>query len=97
MEAKNLIEKIRQTGRKPEAYSGRFMYGKYCIGCSVERGDRGENLPRNGMVADHLGMDDIVCSELEISDGHLTGFPKGPLCFGSEKVSGKFLQLVLVV
>ena len=60
MEAKNLIEKIRQTGRKPEAYSGRFMYGKYCIACSVEQGDRGENLPRNGMVADHLGMGMIL-------------------------------------
>ena len=39
-------------------------------------------------MADHLGMDDIVCSELEIADGYLTGFPKGRLCYGSEKVSG---------
>lgn len=39
-------------------------------------------------MSDHLAMDDIVCSELEISDGRLTGFPKGLLCYGSEKVSG---------
>ena len=39
-------------------------------------------------MADHLGMDDIVCSELEISDGRLTGFPKGSLCYGREKISG---------
>lgn len=60
MKAKELIDKIKKTGRAPEAYSGRNMYGKYCIGCSVEAGDRGEGLPRNGMVADSLGMGMIL-------------------------------------
>jgi HAD superfamily hydrolase (TIGR01490 family) len=38
-------------------------------------------------TANYLQMDDIVCSELEISDGHLTGSPKGRLCFGREKIN----------
>jgi HAD superfamily hydrolase (TIGR01490 family) len=33
----------------------------------------------------HLKMDDIVCSELEVKNGILTGFPVRPLCFGVEK------------
>lgn len=34
-----------------------------------------------------LGIDDIVCSELEVIDGYLTGHAVRPLCFGNEKVS----------
>lgn len=37
-------------------------------------------------VADYLGIDDIICSELEAVDGFLTGRPKGNLCYGEEKV-----------
>jgi putative phosphoserine phosphatase/1-acylglycerol-3-phosphate O-acyltransferase len=33
----------------------------------------------------HLGIKDIICSELEASDGLLTGLPLGNLCFGEEK------------
>lgn len=37
------------------------------------------------IVADHLRMDDVVCSELETFDGIYTGNPAGKFCFGSEK------------
>lgn len=33
-----------------------------------------------------LGMDDIICSEMEVSGGILTGNPAGKLCFGDEKL-----------
>jgi len=30
-------------------------------------------------------MDDVICSELEVSEGILTGRPAGRLCYGNEK------------
>jgi putative phosphoserine phosphatase/1-acylglycerol-3-phosphate O-acyltransferase len=36
-------------------------------------------------MANNLGMDDIVCSDLEVINGYLTGRPVGKLCFGKEK------------
>jgi HAD superfamily hydrolase (TIGR01490 family) len=36
-------------------------------------------------IARSLNIDDIICSELEVSDGYLTGRPIGRLCFGEEK------------
>jgi len=36
-------------------------------------------------MAEKLSFDDILCSELEVKDGYLTGFPVGHLCFGQEK------------
>jgi HAD superfamily hydrolase (TIGR01490 family) len=33
----------------------------------------------------YLGMDDILCSDLEVINGYLTGHPVGHLCFGEEK------------
>jgi HAD superfamily hydrolase (TIGR01490 family) len=33
----------------------------------------------------NLGMDDILCSDLEVINGYLTGRPRGRLCFGKEK------------
>lgn len=33
----------------------------------------------------NLKMDDIVCSDLEVINGNLTGRPVGKLCFGKEK------------
>ncbi len=35
---------------------------------------------------DYLGIDDVVCSELEVKDGVLTGRADGRLCFGPEKL-----------
>lgn len=37
-------------------------------------------------VADRLKMDGIICSKLEVSNGHLTGLPEGNLCYGQEKL-----------
>ena len=36
-------------------------------------------------IANHLRIDDILCSDLEVSNGLLTGKPVGHLCFGEEK------------
>lgn len=36
-------------------------------------------------IASNLNMDDIVCSDLEVKNGYLTGSPQGRLCFGKEK------------
>jgi HAD superfamily hydrolase (TIGR01490 family) len=38
-------------------------------------------------MAGSLGIDDIVCSELESVDGYLTGRPVRQLCFGKEKAN----------
>lgn len=37
-------------------------------------------------MAKNLGMDDIICSDLEVKNGYLTGRPRGHLCFGEEKM-----------
>lgn len=39
------------------------------------------------IVADHLEMDDIICTGLESSGGIYSGKPAGRLCFGKEKRS----------
>lgn len=36
-------------------------------------------------IAEHLGMDDVVCSRLEVIDGVFTGSPVGKLVFEKEK------------
>jgi HAD superfamily hydrolase (TIGR01490 family) len=38
-------------------------------------------------VAKNLGMDDIICSDLEVKNGYFTGLPHGRLCFGEEKTA----------
>lgn len=38
-------------------------------------------------VADHLGMDDVICSELEVSNDTFTGHSVGKLVFSREKAS----------
>ena len=42
-------------------------------------------------IGKSLGFDDILCSELEVKDGYLTGHPLGHLCFGEEK-SARLLE-----
>jgi HAD superfamily hydrolase (TIGR01490 family) len=37
-------------------------------------------------IANNLELDDILCSDLEIKEGYLTGYPIGQLCFGNEKM-----------
>ena len=36
-------------------------------------------------MANNLNIDDIICSELEVYNGIMTGRPVGHLCFGEEK------------
>jgi putative phosphoserine phosphatase / 1-acylglycerol-3-phosphate O-acyltransferase len=36
-------------------------------------------------MAKNLEFDDIICSDLEVINGYLTGYPVGHLCFGEEK------------
>jgi HAD superfamily hydrolase (TIGR01490 family) len=36
-------------------------------------------------IAEHLEIDDVICSRLEIINGYLTGNPVGKLCYGDEK------------
>jgi HAD superfamily hydrolase (TIGR01490 family) len=36
-------------------------------------------------VARYLNIDDIICSELEVKEGRMTGRPVGHICFGEEK------------
>jgi HAD superfamily hydrolase (TIGR01490 family) len=36
-------------------------------------------------MSKNLNMDDIICSELEVKDGYMTGRPVGHICYGQEK------------
>jgi len=38
-------------------------------------------------IASFLGIDDVICSRLETTDGFMTGRPIGKLCFGDEKLT----------
>ena len=38
------------------------------------------------LVADHLKMDDVICTKLDVHNGIYTGFSSGTPCFGEEKV-----------
>jgi HAD superfamily hydrolase (TIGR01490 family) len=37
------------------------------------------------IIAGYLGMDDFICTRLEVSDSRLTGLSLGSLCYGEEK------------
>jgi len=37
------------------------------------------------VMTESLGMDDFICSQLEVTEGLLTGRSVRPLCFGEEK------------
>jgi HAD superfamily hydrolase (TIGR01490 family) len=36
-------------------------------------------------MSENLNIDDIICSDLEVNNGFMTGRPLGHLCFGEEK------------
>jgi putative phosphoserine phosphatase / 1-acylglycerol-3-phosphate O-acyltransferase len=38
-------------------------------------------------LAKHLGIDDVICSELEVKEGMFTGRFAADLCYGAEKVN----------
>jgi hypothetical protein len=58
----DLIDDIANAGFTPRAYSGRYMYGKYCVGCVVEYRSQYDDLfdliP--GAMLDNFGLDFIV-------------------------------------
>lgn len=60
MDAKKLIQRIERTGRVARPYSGRFMYGKNCVGVALNRWDIGKDLPQKGKQIDSLGLGTIV-------------------------------------
>jgi HAD superfamily hydrolase (TIGR01490 family) len=43
-------------------------------------------MPVCRVIADHLKMDDIICTVLETKNGIFTGHPGGAFCFNEEKV-----------
>lgn len=56
----DLIDAIANRELTPVPYSGRNMYGRECVACSVPRGSDMEGLPKAGAVVDQLGLDYIV-------------------------------------
>lgn len=50
-----LCDLIYASGREPVSYSGRFMFGKYCVAVYVDRGDNVSDLPQAGIRWDTLG------------------------------------------
>lgn len=38
-------------------------------------------------IAEHLGIEHVLCSRLEVVDGRFTGHPIYPLCYGTGKVT----------
>jgi hypothetical protein len=53
-----LIEKLNGMGLTPRSYSGRYMYGKYCVAVAVPH-PSDYNLP-SGWRTDNLGLSYIV-------------------------------------
>lgn len=55
------IQKLKAAGYEPRSYSGRGMYGRYCVGVTVSRSyvDDVKKLIR-GASTDSMGMDVIV-------------------------------------
>lgn len=57
--ATKLIEAINAAGKKARSYSGRGMYGRECVACSIRRGEDFAGLP-GGYRTDSLGLGQIV-------------------------------------
>jgi hypothetical protein len=58
MTSEELIEKLNEMGLQPRAYSGRFMYGKYCVGVDVSA--PGDYEWPAGWRMDNIGLDFII-------------------------------------
>jgi len=41
----------------------------------------------NDLIAEELGLDHVLASELEVVEGRFTGKPQGPLCYGRGKLA----------
>lgn len=60
MTAQKLINAIRAAGHEPTSYSGRGMYGRYCIGVSLDHINDADGLPLKGSNTDSLGRGIIL-------------------------------------
>ena len=58
MNSDDLIEALYQQGLEPRAYSGRAMFGRYCVGVAVN--DLGRYEYPRGWQHDSLGTGYIV-------------------------------------
>jgi len=56
----DLVDAILNRELQPRSYSGRFMYGKSCVACSIGHTGNLEGLPKEGSRVDHLGMGYVV-------------------------------------
>lgn len=55
-EAERLVRELRSEGLRPRSYSGRGMFGKECVGVSIDRLDDLDGLPLKGVRTDSLGL-----------------------------------------
>lgn len=60
MNTKKLIEAIHATGREPTTYSGRGMFGEYCVSVYLDQYDRGKDLPQVGAHWDSMGKGSVI-------------------------------------
>lgn len=60
MTTDELIKAIKEAGYEPTAYSGRAMYGKYCVAVHLDRYDNGESLPSDGARFDDMGRGSVI-------------------------------------
>lgn len=60
MTSSKLIKLIKETGRTPVSYSGRFMYGKECVAVELAQGDNGRDLPDEDHKIDSLGLGKVI-------------------------------------
>jgi hypothetical protein len=58
MNNEDLIEILYQEGLQPRAYSGRAMFGRFCVGVEVEA--LGKHEYSRGWLHDSLGLGFIV-------------------------------------
>lgn len=56
----DLIDAIFNRELQPYSYSGRNMYGRHCVACTIERGSDMEGLPKSGAHVDNMGLDYVV-------------------------------------
>lgn len=69
MQAKKLIEAIRNAGYEPRSYSGRGMYGRSCVGVTVERGTSAFTVGIH--VAEQLGENAYEAARLDTAQDSL--------------------------
>jgi putative phosphoserine phosphatase/1-acylglycerol-3-phosphate O-acyltransferase len=74
----NLISTIRPEIYTELSFHKNKMAGTIILSSSL--------FPVCSPIADHLGMNDIICSGFEVKNGLFTGHTSGGFCFGEEKL-----------